>query len=197
MAKVLNPLFSTEARGQVGKSLVFFPWKGISAVRTYVVPANPKTASQQGVRGRLKEAVLRWRTLGYTASDRAAYNAWALLEVKSMSGFNKLVSLVLQAKAKQLGFVYPYDLKLASLAGGQLTIEVAVYQDVSDYTVTAYIDTKQGGTFISMTLAWNTTNYAYEGTREGLTSGATYWVRIKVEKAGKRGEIGDGKLKVT
>ena len=196
MAKVLNPLFSTEARGQVGKSLVFFPWKGISAVRTYVIPANPKTAAQQSVRERLKEAVLRWRTMGYTAGDRSAYNAWALLEVKSMSGFNKLVSLVLNARAEGNEYAYPFDLRLTSPAAGQLAIAVKVYQEVIDYTAIAYIDTKEGGTFTFQGLAWSDVNSDYEGTKGGLTSGATYWVRIKVSKTGKVGEMGDCKLRV-
>lgn len=53
MAIVTGPLFSVSASGSVAEALVFFPWKGRSLVRKWLVPANPQTADQNTVRGRL------------------------------------------------------------------------------------------------------------------------------------------------
>lgn len=50
MCKVTMPLMSGSASGALAKSVVHFPWKGISVVRKYVVPANPKSADQGDVR---------------------------------------------------------------------------------------------------------------------------------------------------
>lgn len=50
MAKVEGPLFSLAASGQVGKAIVFFPWKGRHVVRGYVKPANPKSTVQGYIR---------------------------------------------------------------------------------------------------------------------------------------------------
>jgi len=57
MAKLKAPLLSLGAAGAIGKSIVFFNWKGIDVVREYVVPANPKTTPQNTQRGYLKAAV--------------------------------------------------------------------------------------------------------------------------------------------
>lgn len=88
MAKVNAPLFSFNASGQLGKSLVYFPWKGIDAVRSYVEPANPNTGAQQTQRGYLTNAVSDWHTIGLIAIDETAWNRYALTLPDPMSGFN-------------------------------------------------------------------------------------------------------------
>ena len=50
MAKVTGPLMSLDARGAVGKALVFIGWKGIKSVRQWLKPANPQSANQGDVR---------------------------------------------------------------------------------------------------------------------------------------------------
>jgi len=50
MCKVTMPLMSGSASGQLAKAIVHFGWKGLSVVRKYVIPANPKSADQGDVR---------------------------------------------------------------------------------------------------------------------------------------------------
>ena len=50
MARIIGPLFSQEARGQFGKSVVFTRRRGQNVARGYVIPANPQTANQVAVR---------------------------------------------------------------------------------------------------------------------------------------------------
>lgn len=50
MAKVTGPLHSDGASGTLGKSIVFFGWKGLNVVRSWVVPKNLKSADQGDVR---------------------------------------------------------------------------------------------------------------------------------------------------
>lgn len=50
MAKLTGPLFSLDARGKLGSSLVFIGWKGIKTVRQWLKPANPQSAAQGDVR---------------------------------------------------------------------------------------------------------------------------------------------------
>lgn len=65
MAKVVAPLQSFSASGQVGKSLVFFSHLGRNLVRGLVTPANPKTEGQGdnrlllGALGRASKAIAR------------------------------------------------------------------------------------------------------------------------------------------
>lgn len=50
MAKVEGPLMSLGARGKIANTVVFFPWKGIHAVRRWTIPANPETSGQGDIR---------------------------------------------------------------------------------------------------------------------------------------------------
>lgn len=50
MAKVTGPLYSMSASGKLGNAIVFFPWKGINAVRQWVVPVNKMSAGQGNTR---------------------------------------------------------------------------------------------------------------------------------------------------
>lgn len=196
MGKVLNPLFSTEARNQIGQAVVYFPWKGINCVRTYVIPANPNTAAQQQQRGFVTDGVLQWRTLGYTADDKTAYNAWALIDPRIMSGFNKYMSLYLDTRVAGKTFSHPYNMQLQEPVGGTLKVIVYAKDDVADYTGKAYIDTAQGGTIYEIDLNWNAGESRYEGTKADLPEGVTYWVRARLYKANFDGWIGDGKRKL-
>lgn len=61
MAKVINPLLSVSASGQFAHSMVFDK-RGY--VREYVVPANPNTVAQQGVRNTMKDIQAELKLLG-------------------------------------------------------------------------------------------------------------------------------------
>lgn len=50
MAVLTGPLMSLAARGTIGKTITYAPWKGIQYARTRVTPANPKTSSQTQTR---------------------------------------------------------------------------------------------------------------------------------------------------
>jgi hypothetical protein len=91
MAKLLGPLMSFDARGQLGKMLVYSGWKGIKTARTYVVPANPKAPGQVTQRGYMTAAVESWHDLELNAADVAGYKLRAAQEAKPMSGFNSFV----------------------------------------------------------------------------------------------------------
>ncbi|MDG4594208.1 MAG: hypothetical protein P9F75_00690 [Candidatus Contendobacter sp.] len=54
MALVSGALFSMEASGAYGGSIVFGKWKGRQYARQLVIPANPNSADQEAVRNRLR-----------------------------------------------------------------------------------------------------------------------------------------------
>lgn len=63
MAKVINPLLSGVASGQLGHMMTFDK-RGF--VRQYVTPANPNTVAQQGVRNTMKDLQAELKLLGAT-----------------------------------------------------------------------------------------------------------------------------------
>jgi len=91
MAKLKAPLMSLGAAGQLGKSLVFFPWKGLDVVREYVVPSNPRSAPQTTQRGYMTAALVEFHAALYTAADMIAWNRYAGVLSGAMSGFNAMV----------------------------------------------------------------------------------------------------------
>lgn len=90
MAKVKAPLFGLGARGQLGKVLVYFPWKGIDAVREYVIPTNPRSTLQTSQRNKLKAAVDEFHGASYSAVDLSAWTRFASTLAKVMTGFNAM-----------------------------------------------------------------------------------------------------------
>jgi len=87
MAKVTGPLMSMDARGALGKAIVFSNWKGVAVVRQFVIPSNPNTAAQQSVRAAFSSAVEVFKTL--SAEDKTAWGRRA--SGLAMSGYNALV----------------------------------------------------------------------------------------------------------
>lgn len=68
MAKVEGPLMSLGARGSIGKTVTFFPWKGVNAVRKWLIPANPQTANQGDIRLSLGTIGRACRVVGVSAA---------------------------------------------------------------------------------------------------------------------------------
>ena len=97
MAKVNAPLFSFNASGKLANALVYFGWKGLDSVRSYVVPANPNTAAQQTQRGYFTAAVDEIHTTQAQAAnpldadDVAAYALLASTRATPRTWFNEIV----------------------------------------------------------------------------------------------------------
>jgi len=113
MAKLKGPLFSLGASGQLGKAIVYLPWKGLDLAREYVVPANPKTALQVAHRAFLTAAVAMVHTAQadathpMTSADQVAYSALASAKGKIMTWFNQAVKLFIDvAVAVKTSVVY-------------------------------------------------------------------------------------------
>lgn len=121
MAKLKAPLMSLGAAGQIGKTLVFFGWKGINAVREYVIPANPDTTLQQTQRGYVTTLVAAVHTAQASATnpldsdDQVAYSALAQAKGKIMTWFNMAVKLGLDALRLADGYTIYRDGRMADL----------------------------------------------------------------------------------
>lgn len=69
MARLTAPLLSLGASGSIANSLVFATWKGIPYARVHVIPANPKSAKQQEVRGIFSTLAEMWKRMPQLARD--------------------------------------------------------------------------------------------------------------------------------
>lgn len=88
MATVKGPLFSIDASGTVGGTLVFTRWKGRNVVRRHAVPANPRSGGQLSVRAMMKFLAQYWVSM--TAGEQADWEDRAAAE--NISPFNAFTS---------------------------------------------------------------------------------------------------------
>lgn len=95
MAKLKGPLFSLRASGALGKALVYFGWKGLNVVRTWVMPSNPQTAAQVTQRSYVTDAADLIHTAMADATnplvevDMMAYSRWANNEKTPRTWWNQ------------------------------------------------------------------------------------------------------------
>jgi len=99
MAKLNAPLFSFRASGKLANALVYFGWKGLNVVRSYVVPTNPDTTLQQTQRGYLTtmvaavHAAQAMANYPLVSADQVAYAALAAAKGTIQTWFNRAVKL--------------------------------------------------------------------------------------------------------
>ena len=110
MVKVYGPMMSLDATGTIGKTATFSKWKGRNYVRQRVVPANPQSGPQTGMRSMFKFLSQAWAGLG--AVPQASWAARAAASV--ISPFNAFVSYN-QARWRQ--FEGPSDTDPAAETG--------------------------------------------------------------------------------
>lgn len=115
MAKVKGPLFSLGATQQLGKTLVYFPWKGLNVVRSYVIPTNPQTDLQIAQRARLTTMVAAVHTAmalsvqPLNTADQTAYSAWATIKGIIMTWFNTVVKIGIDCLVDGKGWTIYHD----------------------------------------------------------------------------------------
>lgn len=190
MAKVLAPLFSTKARGQIGKSLVFFPWKSINAVRSYVIPANPNTAGQQAQRAKMTNAVDEWHAAGYTEDDKTAWNKFASTLAGALSGFNAMVRSYIDGLVAELPWLRIAAVTTSGPTVGTIDVE-AVVDGVADFT--CFYGTSP--TFMPESEDAISTEVAVTFTLSGLKDGVIYYYMIKPKLTTNAGRTGVYKYK--
>jgi hypothetical protein len=124
MAKVKSPLFGFGASGQLAKTLVYTSWKGLNTIRQHVIPANPDTTDQKTQRGYVRAAVLLWHTITWTIPDHTAWNRYASIKSRPMSGYNAFTSDFIKAQLAALTFNAMYTLTVVSAVAGQAVVSV-------------------------------------------------------------------------
>jgi hypothetical protein len=80
------------ASGTLNDAIVFAHWKGRPYVRTHVVPHNPKTTAQTGIRAMMKFLTQAWKNLG--ASPKASW--LTIATALKVSPFNAFVQVNLR-----------------------------------------------------------------------------------------------------
>lgn len=120
MARVTGPLHSDTASGSFAGSMVYSRWKGRAYVRELVIPTNPKSAKQLGVRAMMQFLSKLWTSL--SAPEKASWLEDAT--AKSISAFNEFISANL---LRWQNWLAPTQTNPATEASSALTISAHTY----------------------------------------------------------------------
>jgi hypothetical protein len=187
MAKIKGPLFSLDASGKLADSLVYLKWKGINDVRSYVIPANPRTEKQQAQRTKMTEAVDLWHATAFNDIDFSAWDLFASIMPTPMSGFNAFIKCYIDAKvaAKNFTPLYAGTISNITSSGFTFTIKSNLSADVKLYIGTSktVMGTAVSGTYNSGTKTWTF-------TVTGLASGTKYYFEVKSTDPDDQGRTG-------
>ena len=153
MALVTGPFMSLDASGTLAGTLTASHWKGRSYMRQRVIPNNPKSAAQTGVRSMLKFLGARWAVL--SAPQKASYEDDAT--ARSISAFNQYCSANLTRWQQNKA---PTELWPAPEAATPLTLSTMTLTGYAGYAtvvMTPSAGTDIGGYIVYRSLAEITT----------------------------------------
>jgi hypothetical protein len=185
VAKLKAPLLSLGASGAIGKTLVFFNWKGIDVAREYVIPANPKSTAQNTQRGYVMAAVAAIHaaevdaTNPLVAVDKAAYSLAGSIYPTPRTWFNQIVQRWLLAEVNgEVAAIYA-NRKFWDPGAGATTITLFNHQTAA-----------QAGFFVCMTsktaviksVAADGVSGFHTGAFTGLTKGVKYFFQFRPTK---------------
>jgi len=105
MVKVYGPMMSMDASGTIADAITFSKWKGRNYVRQRVIPANPQSANQTGMRCMMSALAKAWASL--TAAQKAFWDD--LAAASTISNFNAFCSFNLERWRQQKGPVQDPD----------------------------------------------------------------------------------------
>jgi len=183
MAKLKAPLLSLGASGAIGKSLVFFPWKGLDVVREYVIPANPKTDLQNTQRGYLIAVVALIHAVQgvpadpFDALDASAYALLGSLQPTPRTWFNEICrQWLLQKVAGKIPGIY----RNMSAVGGATKLTVTGRVEVESSAIVSgklWYGTSKSALINSLACTKNDLGTGKD--IPGLTAGLKYYVQFR------------------
>lgn len=130
---------SVDASGTYGKAMTFAKWKGRNYVRERVVPTNPQSAKQVGVRGLMKFLSQAWAAI--SAPNKATWDA--LAAATSISAFNAFMAHNLN---RWQNFLSPTQANPA--AGASTGLTITTHTITGGVGQTTHSITPSGGTSI-------------------------------------------------
>jgi hypothetical protein len=151
MAKVMNPLGSTEARGRIG-GLIANTWRGISYLKASSSPAQPRSQRQLQIRAWTAMLVRYWGTT-LSATNRGYWNDYAVTHTdidwtgnaKRLSGLNWFV----RCNLRLLDLAKPQiDAPPAIAAPNALALFAAA--DGADQSILTWTNTADWGDYVDI-----------------------------------------------
>ena len=94
MARVIGPIFSLDARGTLGKAVVYSIRKGVNYTRQFIIGKNPKSDAQLQNRAAFTDGVSKWRWGIIPNYQKTLWDSYATGTTEA--GFNRFMRFYLQ-----------------------------------------------------------------------------------------------------
>lgn len=185
MAKIKGPLFSIEGIGKIGKSVIYSKTKGIKTAKEYKVPDNPNTDDQKENRNYLRDSVLEWQTDGLSGSDVIAWNVYARIQKRSLSGYNMFLKDHLNCYKINNTWNKLTNCIISDVVETSFKVEVNVE---SDQEGKLYIGTSKYAMVKEFVGVFDIDKYTFEITE--LLGSTGYYFYIKNTKSGEKARTG-------
>lgn len=185
MSKLRAPLFSFRASGQIAKSLVYFGWKGLNLVRSYVVPANPKTTAQNTQRGYMTAAVAEIHRvqavvpLPWVVADQTAYSLYGSTEATPRTWFNQAIARWLISRVNSEHSQIFGDSEFTDPATTEITLELINYTNPAEAGYMHYGTSK---TNMPGKVACDGVANVHTAVMTGFTKGVKYFFQFRPTK---------------
>jgi hypothetical protein len=176
MAKVKNPLFSSEASGQLGKTLAYGKWHGVDIVKTCPYPSNPRTPLQQAQRNIYGQAVGIYRETPFTLDDLSAWRRVSHLFKYKGSPYNTIVRTIIEVLKKDYEWLKMWNGRIYKVSETSVKVRI----EYSDFALYNCELRSPWGRIVSQSLmdTAETPGDAFHVFGD-LDIGRTYFVRIK------------------
>jgi len=193
MAKIQGPFLGLGASGSIAKTLTVATWRGRAYVRQLVIPHNPETPAQLGVRAAFAFTVAAWKALTFAQKEEwtAAGKSDDITSLNAMQRRNQV------QWAQELGPIrVPSD--PAGAAPAAATVPAASVS--GKYVTLTWVDSVTAEAFSNLVYISNTLGFtpaknlirgelkmATQKLSLGPLTPGTYYSRIKVGR--RSGEL--------
>jgi len=184
MAKVNAPLFSFNAAGKLANALVYFGWKGLDCVRSYVIPSNPKTTAQTTQRGYMTAAVAAIHTAqalaadALVALDAAAYALWGSCYATPRTWFNQIVKNWLDCEVATKTPMLFYDAQISVAVTAHISLDIDSQEAVGG-TAKCFYGTSKTALINSVACTGVAPNYLADMTP--TVPGTKYFFQVRID----------------
>jgi hypothetical protein len=178
MAVLKAPLLSFGASGQIAKTVVYFPWKGLNVARKHVVPSNPKSVAQVAHRALLTAAVLEihnamvYAVHPLNSADKSAYSLAGSLHPTPRTWFNEAAKIMIDAQVDAQTYSAIVDGTTVYLAPTTATVALFAVKNAAH---TGFIKYGTSKSALLSSIAADIAAHTFTGTLTGLTLGVTYY----------------------
>jgi hypothetical protein len=185
VAKLKAPLLSLGASGAIGKTIVYFGWKGLDCAREYVVPSNPKTTPQNTQRGYVIASVEAIHdaqvdvTNPLVEVDKSAYSLYGTTFPTPRTWFNQIIQRWLLAEVNGEEPAIYANGEFVDPATEEITITLFNHQTADQ---AGFMVTGTSKTALIKAVAADGVVGVHTGVFTGLTKGVKYFFQFRPTK---------------